>query len=299
MATHTIHTIDLKFQDIPNSIAAFVVETSEGGILIETGPETTREHLLKEIKNLGFSPSKDIRGVFVTHIHLDHAGAAGWWANQGIPVHVHRRGARHLVDPVRLVESARGVYGAKFDELWGEMQPAPEEMIISLEDNDSTEVAGLKIRAIDTPGHAFHHLAFAIDDTLFAGDTAGAKIPGTNYISVTSAPPQFDQEAYFSSLNRLIGEGFSRCFLTHFGEIQVEPNSHFTDVRDAIRDAVLFVKDRLSENLEAEALQVAYTAFQMERAFSVNLSPQALQALQAANGTEMCADGIRMYLEKA
>ena len=298
MSEFTVHTLDLKFQGHSSAIAAFLVEGPDGLILIETGPESTRENLLAAVKNLGFSVEKDIAAVFVTHIHLDHAGAAGWFAGQGIPVYVHHRGAKHLVDPTRLVESARMVYGKRFDSLWGEMQPAPEDKIISLEDGDITEIAGLEIRTIATPGHAYHHHAFAIGSTLFAGDTAGAKILGSDYISVTSAPPQFNQEAYFESLDRLSSEKFERCFLTHFGEIDTDPETHFEACKAAIRDAVLFVKDRLDEKHSPEELHIAYTAFQMERAFKAEVPPHIVQTIEAVNGNEMCADGIRLYLEK-
>src|SRR5690606_12270666 len=105
-----VETIDLEFQGVRGGIAAYLVEGDEGRLLIETGPESTRARLLAELEARGTAPT-DLKGVFVTHVHLDHAGAAGWFAAQGVPVHVHPRGARHLVDPTRLVGSARSVYG--------------------------------------------------------------------------------------------------------------------------------------------------------------------------------------------
>ncbi|NNE91972.1 MAG: MBL fold metallo-hydrolase [Verrucomicrobiales bacterium] len=293
-----IHTLDLRFQGCPGIIAAFLVEGPDGLVLIETGPESTRERLLEAIREAGFDPGTDLSAIFVTHIHLDHAGAAGWFAERGIPVHVHFRGVKHLVDPSRLIESARAVYEDRFDSLWGDMTPAPAEHVISLEDRAETNVAGLTIRALDTPGHAFHHHAFAIGDLLFAGDAAGAKTTRTKYVSVTSAPPQFDLPCFLESLSRLESENFSRVFLTHFGEPVESPESHFEAFRKELRDAVLFVQDRLDENADETTVQIAYTAFQMERAFQAGVSPEEWRAVQQINGTEMCADGIRIFLEK-
>lgn len=293
----TVHTIDLHFQDVPQIIAAYLVEGPDGLVLIETGPGSTLERLLTGIAELGFSTS-DVRDVFVTHIHLDHAGAAGWWAQEnGSTVYVHPRGARHLIDPSRLMESAKMVYGDLMDSLWGDMIPAPAENVRSLEDGESVSVAGLEITALDTPGHARHHHAFAIEDAIFAGDVAGARLPGCDYISVTSAPPQFEPDSYFASIEKVRAAKPARLFLTHFGEI-TEVDAHLDDYRENVDLASTFVHDRLSEGMDGDALQVAYQAFQMEIAFRVGLPPEDWSRYQQANPTSMCADGIRLYWEK-
>lgn len=292
-----VHTIDLHFQDTEKIIASFLVEGPEGLALVETGPGATLPRLLSGIEALGFSP-KEVSDVFVTHIHLDHAGAAGWWAAEnGSTVHVHPLGARHLIDPSRLMESARMVYGDAMDRLWGEMIPAPEEKVHLIHDDESVSAAGLTFTAWDTPGHARHHHCFAVGDAVFTGDVAGARLPGCNYLSVTSAPPQFDPDAYLASIDRLLAAEPARLFLTHFGEV-TDVQTHLTDYRENVELASLFVSGRLAEGMDADSLQIAYQAFQMEIAFRSSLPHEAWPLYQLANPTGMCADGIRLYWEK-
>ncbi|MDF2375115.1 MAG: MBL fold metallo-hydrolase [Verrucomicrobiales bacterium] len=296
MAVMQVHTIDLRFRNRARAIASFLVEGPDGFILIETGPESCRETLLRELASRQIKP-EEIAAVFVTHIHLDHAGSAGWWAGQGVPVHVHPKGAKHLVDPERLEASARQVYGEQFDELWGAMVPAPEECIVAVANDELIEVAGLQLRTLETPGHCFHHHAYQLDDVIFAGDAAGAKIDHSDFISVTSAPPQFHLEHTLSSIGHLSARGPKSLYLTHFGEVE-NPGPHLDSYRDAVELNALFVQQRLAEGMDAEALRVAYEAFQMEQAFRAQIPSEVWSTLQEINGTAMCADGIRLYWEK-
>ena len=118
-----IHTLDLHFQRQPNTIASFLVIGPSGPVLVETGPMSTLATLREQLASLGYRPA-DIRHVLVTHIHLDHAGAAGWWAQQGATVYVHPFGAPHLVDPSKLIASATRIYQDELETLWGEIVPA-------------------------------------------------------------------------------------------------------------------------------------------------------------------------------
>jgi glyoxylase-like metal-dependent hydrolase (beta-lactamase superfamily II) len=291
-----VNIIDLRFQAIPGVIAVFLVNGPGGKVLIETGPESTREHLLAGLRGHGVAPA-DLAGVFVTHLHLDHAGAAGWFAAQGVPLYVHEKGARHLIDPGRLVESARMIYGDRFDSLWGAMVPAPADRVHSLSDGAVIELAGLQVEAISTPGHAFHHHAFRIGKDLFTGDAAGARLGGNSFLSVTSAPPQFDLEHTLASIDRLASIGAERLFLTHFGEIS-DPGSHLSAYREVVQMNAEFIRERLAGGVDALALQLAYEAFQSDQALRHQLPHDLWDRYQAINGTAMCADGIRLYWEK-
>lgn len=291
-----VKVIDLQFQGMPGVIAAYLIKGKGGHVLIETGPESTREHLLAGLHAHGLEPG-DLAGVFVTHIHLDHAGAAGWFAGQGVPVHVHEKGARHLVDPSRLVESARQVYGDRFDALWGEMVPAPPELVVALSDGAVTEIGGLSIEAISTPGHAFHHHVYRIGGAVFAGDAAGARLEGNPFTSVTSAPPQFDLEHTLASVERLRSLGPDALFLTHFGAVP-DPEEHLAAYHDAVEMNAAFIRQRLEEGFDALSLQVAYEAFQFEQAFRHQLPRERWDHYEAINGTSMCADGMRIFWEK-
>jgi len=291
-----IHTIDLEFQGANQAIAAFLLETSSTKVLIETGPESTRNLLLSKLEDLG-CPASELSAVFVTHVHLDHAGAAGWFAKEGIPLYVHHKGARHLIEPTRLIESARMVYGERFDSLWGEMLPAPQDSVHSLDGGETVPVGDLSMEVIETLGHAFHHHAFAIGSICFTGDAAGARLPGCEYTSVTSAPPQFHLEHNLASIDLLADRGFEALYLTHFGIVE-SPASHLKDYRQAVELNAEFVRQRLEERMDSDSLQIAYQAFSMEQAFRVTTPREVWETLQVVNGTDMCADGIRLYWEK-
>ena len=221
----------------------------------------------------------------------------GWWAQRGARLFVHPKAARHLIDPARLVESARGVYGEAFDSLWGEVLPAPEAQVQILEDGEQIEIGGVQIEAIDTPGHAFHHHAFAIGDLCFTGDVAGARLEGASYTSVTSAPPQFHLESYLQSIDRLRAREFSRLYLTHFGAVD-DVDEHWARYRAAVAGAAQVVKAFIDGGQDAESIRIAYEAFQMEQAFQEQLPRERWDQYQMANGTGMSADGLRMYWER-
>lgn len=291
-----VKVIDLRFQNIPGVIAAFVVEGPGGVILIETGPESTRENLLAGLFDCGLVP-EDLAGVFVTHVHLDHAGAAGWFAARGIPVHVHERGARHLIDPTRLVASAREVYGDRFDALWGTMIPAPSDRVHPLSDGAVVEIAGLHVETIETPGHAYHHHVFRIGETVFAGDAAGVRLGENPYTSVASAPPQFDLPHTLASLAKLRSLSPAALYLTHFGAVP-DPADHLVAYSEAVELNAIFIRQRLEEKWDTLSLRVAYEAFQFEQAFRHQLPRELWDRYEAINGTAMCADGMRLYWEK-
>ncbi|MEX2579632.1 MAG: MBL fold metallo-hydrolase [Verrucomicrobiales bacterium] len=291
-----VHTIDLKFEGRGGAIGAFLVEGPGGHVLIESGPESTFEALVSGLGEHGVGAG-DLAGLFVTHVHLDHAGAAGKLAAEGVPVFVHPKGARHLLDPERLVGSAKQVYGDRFERLWGGMAPVPEGLLTVVGDAEIVSVAGLEIEAVDTPGHAFHHHAYAVGDVCFAGDAAGVAVGPSGFISVASAPPSFHLEHTLASIDKLARRGFHELFLTHFGEVS-DVGSHLSSYRDAVELNATFVKQRLQEGMDAESLRVAYQAFNLEQAFRHECSRNDWEILEAVNGAEMCADGIRLFWEK-
>ena len=293
----TVHTLDLHFQNTPGLIAAYVIETCAGLVLIETGPGSTLENLRAGLREKGLD-EKAIRHVFVTHIHLDHAGAAGWWAQQGAQVFCHKQAARHLIDPSRLVESARMVYAERMDSLWGDVLPAPAERVTILADGASVTVGEFAITAWDTPGHARHHHAFVIGQTCFTGDVAGMRLPGTDYLSVTAAPPQFDPVSYVDSVDRLAAAGFQKLYLTHFGEV-TQVAEHLASYRQriqAVHEAVL--QDHQS-GLSDEAIRQRYHDREKALAFAQGLSSADWDRFEMSNATAMCADGVLLAIQRA
>ncbi|MEQ1751921.1 MAG: MBL fold metallo-hydrolase [Prosthecobacter sp.] len=292
-----VHTLDLHFQNTPGLIAAYVIETSSGLVLIETGPGSTLETLRAGIRELELD-EKNVRHVFVTHIHLDHAGAAGWWAQQGAQVYCHEKAARHLIDPSKLIDSARQIYADRMHSLWGEMLPAPEERVTVLADGESVTVGDVTITAWDTPGHARHHHAFVIGDVCFTGDVAGMRLAGTDYLSVTAAPPQFEPVAYVASVNRLAGAGFRKLYLTHFGEI-TDVAAHLAEYRQriqAVHEAVL--QDHAS-GFTTEQIRSRYENREHTLATALGVTSSDWARLEQSNNTAMCADGVLLYVEKS
>ena len=168
-----IYTLDLNFQGIPGAIASYLIPHGHGALLVESGPGATVPALQAGLRQHGFSV-KDVSAVLLTHIHLDHAGAAGWLASQGAQIYVHPVGAPHLLNPEKLLASARQISGDSMETLWGEFLAVPEERLSVVEDNQVIEVDGLRLRALDTPGHANHHHVYIYENFCFTGDVGNS-----------------------------------------------------------------------------------------------------------------------------
>ncbi len=291
-----IHTLDLHFQGIPGLIASYLVESGGEFALIETGPGSTLQTLRESIRAAGVDESA-IKKVFVTHIHLDHAGAAGWFAQNGATIYCHPNAGRHLIDPSKLISSARMVYGDQMDSLWGEMLSAPAERVIALQDNEGVNFGDIEITAWDTPGHARHHHAFVIGDVCFTGDVAGMRLEGSSYLSVTAAPPQFDPIAYVQSVDRLIAANFKTLYLTHFGSVS-DVAWHLPTYRQRIIDVDERVAAGFREGISIEENRRRYAAAEHQIAKQAGVSEELWLKGEGANVTAMCADGVRLFCEK-
>jgi glyoxylase-like metal-dependent hydrolase (beta-lactamase superfamily II) len=181
-------------------------------VLVDPGPSSCLPVLLDALGDA--RPS----AVLLTHIHLDHAGASGSLVERwpDLPVYVHERGARHMVDPTRLYDSAKRLYGDDMDRLWGEMLPVPEANLQVL--NGGETVLGGRFEVAYTPGHASHHVSYLHDGTAFVGDVGGVRIrPGSMTIPPTP-PPDVDVEAWHESIARVRAWHPRRLAMTHFGE---------------------------------------------------------------------------------
>lgn len=291
-----VHTLDLRFQDTPGIIAAFLLEAGKDLALIETGPGSTLPALIEGIRGRGFDPVQ-VKHVFVTHVHLDHAGAAGWWARQGATVYVHPRGAPHLTDPEKLTASARRVYGDRFDSLWGEMLPVPAGTLVTLADGETVKLGRMKVTALDTPGHARHHHAYVCEGNCFTGDVAGVRLQGSDYLSVAAAPPQFDPVAYLDSITRLHDANFDRLYLTHFGEV-TDVSSHLTNYARRVGLVTDTVKSLLDHQLAGDELRATYTKLEHAAAKKTGVSETDWLRYELANHAGISADGIALYHEK-
>ena len=202
-----IRTIDVNHRGHARVIAVFKI----GDVLIDCGPGSTVEALLEALGD------ERPRVLALTHIHLDHAGAAGALVERfpELEVWVHERGAPHLVDPSKLMASATRLYGEDMDRLWGAMIPVPEQNVRVLHGGEQLE--GLE--AAYTPGHASHHVSYWHPQTrtVFAGDVAGVRIAPSEYILPPTPPPDIDLEAWRESIARLRAWDPQHLAVTHFG----------------------------------------------------------------------------------
>ena len=231
-----IWLIDLGFQGRTNHVVvAYLLASGDQLALIETGPTATLPNLRAGIQAAGYD-LKDVTDILVSHIHLDHSGAAGVIArdNPDVTVHVHPIGAPHLVDPGRLVASATRLYGDRMEPLWGEVAPVPAGQVATLADGETIATAGRVISVLFTPGHASHHVAYWDPErrVLFTGDVGGVRMPGTDYVCPPGPPPELDPDAWAISVDRMQELGAQTLYLTHgggFGEVaahlgQLMPN---------------------------------------------------------------------------
>jgi glyoxylase-like metal-dependent hydrolase (beta-lactamase superfamily II) len=208
----SLRLLDLDFGGRPHAVGVYLVDTSDGPALFDCGPTATVPTLEAGLAEQGLELT-DIRHLLLSHIHLDHAGAAGSLVRKHpkLTVWVSAIGAPHLVDPSRLERSARRLYGDLFDTLWGELAPVPEANIRIAEG----DVLGWE--SFPTQGHASHHISYFRDGTLLAGDAAGVRMPGASFIVPVSPPPDIDVETWHATIDAIRAREPERLALIHFG----------------------------------------------------------------------------------
>ena len=296
MTKESIQTIDLKFQGLPGSIASYMIPHRKGVVLVESGPGSTKASLIAGLAEHGYQP-EDVTDVLLTHIHLDHAGAAGWLSRRGARIHVHPVGAPHLLDPEKLLVSARRIYGDTMDSLWGEFLPVLPEMLSVLEDNQALEINGLSFLPVDTPGHAYHHCAYILDDLCFSGDIGGIRLGGLPHLRIPMPPPELHLEKWRESLEKLRAIKFSRIAPTHFG-IYDDAAWHLNALERAIDDAEAWIERTMPTNLTLEELRRSFIGWSEQLSQEQGLDPLQQQLHEAANPSFMSADGIYRYWHK-
>ena len=218
-----MRAIDVFHEGLEHVICAWQVDD----VIVDPGPESTSDTLLDALGD------EEPRALLLTHIHFDHAGAAGALVRRWpeLEVWVHERGARHLADPTRLVASAKRLYGEEFDRLWGEVVPIPAKNLRVLsggESRDGWDVAY-------TPGHASHHVSYRHADSgwVFAGDTAGVRLPPGELLLAPTPPPEFDLAAWRASIDTIEAWEPQTLAITHFGDYR-DVAEHLDRLREAL-----------------------------------------------------------------
>jgi glyoxylase-like metal-dependent hydrolase (beta-lactamase superfamily II) len=234
--------IDLHHQ-AERVIASYPLETSDGPALFDCGPTTSVEALKQGLAERGLALT-DIGHLLLSHIHLDHAGAAGVLVREHpqLQVHVSSIGAPHLVDPTRLEASARRLYGESFETLWGELAPVPAANVHIVGES----VLGLE--CFPTQGHASHHVSYLdADGTLYAGDAAGVRLQPDRGVVPPTPPPEFDLDTWLQTLDEIERRSPARLALIHFGVAEDVPR-HLAELRGRLHAWVERMRNGIGED---------------------------------------------------
>ena len=269
--------LDLMHQGADRVIASYLLATDDGLALFDCGPSTCIPRLKAALLERGVELG-DVRHLLLSHIHLDHAGAAGVLVREHpeLQVHVSEIGAPHLADPSRLEASARRLYGDTFDTLWGELAPVPQEKIRIV----AARVLGLD--CFPTQGHASHHVSY-LDDagTLYAGDAAGVRIRPERTVLPPTPPPEFDLGVWLETIDEIERRRPERLALIHFG-VATEPAAHLDELRGRLVEWVRLVQSGVTQEQFSESVRSEVTA----TADDVELYERAMPFWQSYAGLE-------------
>jgi len=273
--------------------AGYLIE-GDAPVLIETGSQSSVPALLAHLDRLGLG-ADDLAGVVVTHIHLDHAGGVGDVA-RAFPratVYVHPKGARHLADPTRLINSAALVYGPLLDSLYGRLDPTPTERIHVLEDGEEIRVGATRtLTTVDSPGHAKHHLALhdSSSGILFAGDAVGVKLPDAGVLRPSTPPPDFDLTQALDSLRRFADRRPTGLALAHYG-LLADPLDVLDEADGTLRRWAAVAESAFHNGEDiAAALSTAF-ASDLD-----GVAEEHREKLEVMNGVHSNAAGLQRWL---
>ncbi len=289
----------------PQMDAAHIVVAGTRAAIVDTGPNTAVPLILAGLGQLGLSPD-GVEWLFLTHVHLDHAGGAGELMRSlpNATAVVHPRAAPHLIDPEKLIAGTRAVYGAElYDKLYGEILPIPRERLVIAQDGQRFDLAGRTFECVHTPGHALHHQAIVDHGatSIFTGDTFGISYREFDtargaWIMPTTTPTQFDPKQLKSSINRLMQFRPRRLYLTHYSEVSDCPRLA-SDMLDAI-DAFVRIARAAGRGavprIQAGLRELAHESL---RAHGCTMSGQTIDAILTKD-FELNAAGLDAWLQR-
>ncbi|MDQ2868546.1 MAG: MBL fold metallo-hydrolase [Verrucomicrobiota bacterium] len=290
---HVLDTLQLGNERI---IAATALETTEGIALFDTGAESTFENIADALTGLG-ADAREVRHVFLSHIHLDHAGAAWRFAETGATIYVHPRGAAHLLDPSKLADSAQRIFGDAMEKLWGRIAPVPSERVRVLEDRETVKIGDLEIRALATPGHASHHHVYHWGDTLFGGDIAGVRI-GDGPPMPPFVPPELHLESWLESIDRMRALNVAQLYLPHFGAVGGSLPAHFDALEKCVRRWGDWFRDELRAGVSDEQMVPAFADYLAGDLRAAGASAEIARAYERADPSAMAITAAARYWRK-
>lgn len=265
-------------------------------MLFDTGPESTFDNVTQQLRKAGFA-AKDVRHVFLSHIHFDHAGAAWRFAELGATIYVHPRGAPHLIDPTRLIDSATRIYGGDMEKLWGQFAPIAEQSVKVMNDMDVVRVAPFEVRAIATPGHASHHNIYQWEDNIFGGDVAGVQL-GKGPPVPPFVPPELDIESWQESIGKIRALNAKRLFLPHFGPIEGSISEHLDALEDRIHRWALWFRDRIRAGHDEQNLIPAFAEYVTEELRAAGATKDMVRDYECADPSFMAVSAAVRYWRK-
>ncbi len=296
-----IEIMDLNFMETEEIIASFLLMGEGSAAIVETGPTTCVENLMRDLKDRGVAP-EDVEKVFLTHVHLDHAGASGNLVEllPNAVFYVHEVGYPHMVDPSTLLKSAARIYGEEnMYEMFGEPLPVPEDRLRKLEGGEEIEAAGGLLTAHYTPGHAYHHLVYLEpgSGTLFAGDVAGVRLPGQSYVKPPTPPPEVDVEAWKGSIETMRGIAPGSLCPTHFGSYE-DAERHLGELEQRLQDWLLLVEERMDEERSQEDIAEELESKGDEEMIREGAGPEETERYELAANYEMLVAGLMRYVSQ-
>ena len=292
-----LHVLDTRQLGRPGIIAATALESDDGIALFDTGPESTFENIVAELARSG-ADAKDVRHVFLSHIHFDHAGAAWRFAELGATVYVHPRGAPHLIDPSKVVASATRIFGDAMEKLWGRVAPVPQEQVKVLQDNEIVSVPPFTIRATETLGHATHHHVYSWDDdVLFGGDIAGVRIGGGPPIP-PFVPPELHVEMWVDSIGKMRALQPQQLYLPHFGQVDGSIAAHFDALEERVRSWAEWFRDRLRRGENDAQLIPAFADYEHHDLRAHGATEENVVDYEAADPSYMAVTAALRYWRK-
>jgi glyoxylase-like metal-dependent hydrolase (beta-lactamase superfamily II) len=292
----SIHVLDTRHLGRSGIVAATALETKDGIALFDTGAESTFENVIVDLGKAGFA-LEDVRHVFVSHIHFDHAGAAWRFAERNARVYVHPRGAPHLIDPAKLIESATRIFGDDMQRLWGKIAPVPQDRVTVLQDNEVVRVPPFAIRAIDTPGHASHHYVYHWADNVFGGDIAGVRIGGGPPIP-PFVPPELHIESWLESIHKIRALRPANLYLPHFGKVTGSVPDHFDALEERVNRWSEWLRDKIRAGLSEERLRAEFAEYEHIDLRAGGASEDDIQGYEAADPSYMAVSAAIRYWKK-
>lgn len=289
------HIIDLHFQGFDHAIAAFLIESNDGPILIETGPYSTFSSLEAGLARHGYS-AQDVKHVLLSHIHFDHAGAAWAFAKHGANIYLHPFGVDHMSDPTKLVASATMIYGDKMDTLWGKMDKIDSERLKPMKHEQKVKIGDQEFTALHTPGHAKHHLAWQWGETIFSGDLAGVKI-NEGPVVPPCPPPDINIEEWNESIDIVLGKNPSTLVLTHFGE-ERDPVGHMREMKEILNNWSFWMKTKWEAGYSNDEITPQFMEYTANQLRQKGVSELGIQQYEAANPSWMSVAGLVRYWKK-